>query len=275
MASCIRYTLSQLTALNTGAILQHGELHDMFETIKGSKWAISTTYLNPHNHRLTSKKQGFELARSHVYSDESILENFRNAFTKITVKNIVSAVAIINQLRIPDTMHGAIADLFHTSMAESQFLLNEYLTVLLTFSNAGVEKKIVHLFCKGVIKEFKTPREHHASKIETAEQKAKRWRLGNCLLIMKLYLYPYTTTAHPELADIFSYKIITERVLDQLCASILQGGNETDIQVLAEMFHLVSTHNELCAQYGDRIEQIFNDIRFPKTLRASLLDFLP
>lgn len=184
----IRYTLGQLSSLNNGKTTVVSMFSGYPEPI------TSETYQNPHNvrfHKSAPVSKEPILKSAHIHSDQKVVEDIRKVISGITREpsRVASAISRMNELSIPATQAQNVAKLFWTSMIECDFLIDEYLTVLLNFTNAdsGLMKNIYQQFVLSVIGEFMKPSTFEDSHVETGRNKAIRWRIRNAVILAKLF----------------------------------------------------------------------------------------
>jgi hypothetical protein len=281
----IHYTISQIMALNHGEHLTSGPLHKLFESFPPPQFGFGPDegYNNPYNHRFAGKKSDgkYRVKRAPALSDEAILDKLRSLFCGVTADGRKTTLTItkINQLIIPETQCDSIAKLFQDTMIECEFLMDEYLKILLTFrSRNGIEKEIRRKFISMVLKELKNPSTFEDSRIEEGLVKNQRWRRTNCVIIAKLAIYPYL----PVLKDIksqFSVDNIYKRFINHLFSNVDKDSN--DITNIAAVWQILEKKREFKEDprydvYRKKMGDIFEDPdkKYPKLLKIKLLDYI-
>lgn len=287
MRDIIRYTIEQLVTLNHGKSYESGAIYDLF-----SKYPTPhiDDYLNPHNHRFRTPTPnaggGFTLKKAHVYSDQKIIEDIRKVVGNISRGSgkVELAISRLNQLMIPSTQADNIAKLFHKSMIECDFLIEEYLSVLVGFTNTDstLLESIYRTFIKEVVNEFKNPSKFEDTAAETAYDKQLRWRIRNATILAKLYNMKLPDT--PLLGFLranLTTDIITTKFIDTIFSQLSPTDNGTT-QLLVAVWTIVSIEGKRLMQesavkykeYIAKIQQILNSPDYKVTDKVRLMNIM-
>jgi len=233
----LRYTLGQLSDLNNGKHLQSGTAYNIFSSYPAPH---IDDYLNTHNKRFfppksestqvnASQTPVFALKKAHAHSDQKISEDIRKIISNISKGSgkIQLAIQRMNQLSIPSTQAKNVAELFHLSMIECDFLIDEYLAVLVGFTNPDkvLMELIYRHFTDMITGEFRKPSKFTDSHAETGFDKELRWRIRNATIIAKMYNLKLPDTAE------FAYvkaSLTTPKIVTNFLSAIFTNLSHTD-----------------------------------------------
>lgn len=184
-----RYHPETLRSLNCKNIYPiEPSLLDFFNTFQKTRYP-NVTYQNPYNPNFVSHRK--KLFPTHEpFSDEKILADFKANLTKLTRENEEEITNLILQLHFPPGIEDKAAEVFHETVLSCIFLADVYVDLLLKMKKTCT--KIVESVNQIVSQQLYHPREFSTANdeiaCETAEQKAKKWRINNGLLIAELFL---------------------------------------------------------------------------------------
>lgn len=286
-----RYTIGQLMELNQGQHLESGTVRALFD-----QYPAPQTNLNPHNIYIKNKdkpaappssKPASQLLQQHqadAYSDERILDDIKQKVFVCISKGegkVAKALARMNNLVIPATQTKAIADLFHKSMIECNFLIDEYLIVLLHFTNANPEvaSQIHRDFMIKVVTEFKSPQKFKDSRTESGLDRGRRWRLNNAIILAKLY-----TNQLPEQCQFLRQALNTDKFctnfLDQVFAGV-KSNDSWSFELLVAVWGIVSQSPRLSTEsptqyqsYLTQLQTMSTNSQFQLSDRVRLMNLL-
>ena len=271
--SITRYTLDELISMNKGDTIRDTRLLKMFAEHNALDKPFITNYRNPHNKNLyATDKQNKTvfIKQAHEYSDVKVLENIRKIISQVQKNDrgkINLATERLNGLMIPETQINAIAKLFQETMVECDFLIDEYISVLLGFNlkhNKDLVMKIYSAFIRYVTTEFDKPSKFKDSNTETAEDKEHRWRSRNCLIIAKLYVQRFNRPEHQPISRVMVERIICQKFLDTIFTQ-LDFNKPNSIEILVSIWNVISEKLQVKvpAQYKLYVERIRNLMKDP------------
>lgn len=312
----LRYTLGQLVELNHGKSIGPGSA--TYELFSSYPEPHTTDYLNQHNkrfHRARSAPVGptpvtttsgststatattitttgapvptdFTLKKAHVYSDQKILEDIRKVISNISKGSgkVQLAISRMNQLSIPSTQAESVAKLFHLSMIECDFLIDEYIGVLIGFTNLdkSLMERLYTSFIRMVIGEFKTPSKFEDTHAESAYDKQTRWRIRNALILAKLYNLKVPET--PEFSCMrgsLETSIIIEKFIDPIFNSLSPTDNSTTQLLVAVWSVIAKSGTRLSkespsdyARYIAKIDELTKSVDYKMTDKVRLMGLL-
>ena len=306
----IRYTLGDLNDLNAGETLdssKYSELTKMFESFneldkrrqnaKEAKLANETVkqqphieeYLNKHNRYLYSEskmrnKRSF-IKQSHVYSDQRIIQDIRkviNCVQKHDNGKVKLSIKRMNELSIPPNQAANVAKLFHNSMIECDFLIDEYMDVLLGFNNTDDEKLMYNIYCfflNCIIQEFTKPSKFKDTDTETSADKEYRWRSRNAIIIAKLYTKNLEKRDLAKVKTSMQTNVICVRFLEPIFSQVSNTDQNT-IQLLISVWNICAPklqreHKKVYDSFIDRIQAIIDDPEYKMTDKVRLMNLLP
>lgn len=279
----IRYTLGQLSDLN------HGKATDLKLFSSYPAPITSEVYQNPHNHRFDKSTPTMirepVLKSTHIHSDQRVIEDIRKVISGITRENskVELAISRMSELSIPDTQALGVAKLFHHSMIECDFLIDEYLRVLLNFKNtdSALVKNIYQQFTLALTGEFLKPSKFEDSHVETGKAKSIRWRIRNAMILAKLY-----NSKLPESPE-FDYirrtlktNDIIARFLNPIFTAVSPTDNSTT-QLLSSVWTIIRDGKklereapEVFVRFTDQINAIINSSHYSATDKVRMMNLL-
>lgn len=279
----IRYTVGELFKLNTGQINTNSELHKRFD---GYPEPRISNYLNKHNRRFYSeikKDSGPKtfLNKAHEFDDSAIIEDIRKIVSCISRGGGKTKVAIsrMNELSIPGSQGPKIAELFHTSMIECHFLIDEYMDVLYGFSNSDMNLmvSIYNNFVKYVVTEFRKPSKFSDSHTESGADKSHRWRLHNCRILAKLFCRKLPANSLFDYSrEMLTVKDMQKRFLDKI-VSKLDSKDINTVLYLIEAWSVVlksgTADESIVTKYRNVFQSIMNSSEYGSSVKAQVMDF--
>src|SRR3989338_4168410 len=257
----IRYPLHILMSMNDGRVLTSGKTHDLFNQYPTLPHRIS--YDNPHNSRFPKIKPAASQLKAHVFDSASIIQDIRKVLSSISRSNISICKERLNSIRIPNTEVKKVAQLFHSSMIECIHLLDEYLDVILSMSNEGLEHSILQEFVLILTRTFRHPPKFEDSAIENGEIRSDRWKYRNAVIIATIY----SMNVHLDAFKDFSTELICDKFLDRLFADI-NSDNHASVVNLVEIWKLVSPRlkSENMEKYEKYIVDLKNLVQVTKRM---------
>lgn len=299
----LRYTLGQLVELNHGKSITPGS--STYELFSSYPEPHTTDYLNQHNKRFHRDKTApdvgaavsvgsasapmpteFTLKRAHIYSDQKVLEDIRKVISNISKGSgkVQLAISRMNQLSIPSTQAESVAKLFHLSMIECDFLIDEYVGVLLGFTNTDktLMGQLYSAFIKMVIGEFKTPSKFDDSHAESSYDKQTRWRIRNALILAKLYNQKLPDT--PEfncMKSSLDTPLIMEKFIEPIFSALSPNDNSTTQLLVAVWSVIAKSGTRLSKDAPDsykkclaKIEELTKSADYKMTDKVRLMSLL-
>jgi len=279
----IRYTIGQMIALNHGGTNVPAGMGKLFRTYVNG---LPKDYNNKHNKGIPVVPPG-EVKKSilssggnnGVYQDISVIPNIRHIFGSLAKSKTDATIKLINAIDIPITMVTEVAKLFFETCVQCPAVCDEYLNVLfrLSFPNR-VEQKITYQFVQILTENYARPPVLPDSKLESAADRNKHYHAATCLLLVKLFSFPFENTEQfKNPRAYFSAVTNFEKFIKPLFEK-MQGG---DVNALHNAAVVYRTLKEKCPTkfdlepYRGIIAEVYqNTSLFKLTVRLLLKDFI-
>lgn len=236
---------------------------NMFQKNKNS-------YHNPYNANFPSQNRKKIVPQIEPFSDDKIIFDLKELLLKVNDENKTFVLGQILKLHFTPTCEDKVSSLLLEITVNCIFLVHVYVDIIL-----GIESKcknIIEKINKAIINQIYHPKEFSSENddvaCETAEQKSKKWRINNGLLISELFL-----------RGKYHHQFMINQVLVPLINGI-SPINLINIEILSKIFPIVGPKLEIAhkANLTDifhQLEGISKDkVNYPTRNRFLILDII-
>lgn len=206
-------------------------------------------YQNPFNANFITQNRKKIIPTAEPFSDDKIIFDLRELILKVNEDNKSTILEQILKLHFTPTCEEKIAELLLEVTVNCIFLVHVYVDIILGIE--GKCKNIIEKINKAIINQIYYPKEFSAENddiaCETAEQKSKRWRINNGLLISELFL-----------RDKYPHQFMINHVLTPLINGVQQSSdtkNLVNIEILNKIFPIVGPKLEI--RHKANLESVF------------------
>jgi len=261
-------------------------------------------YQNPHNANFTSQNRKKILPVVEPFSDDKIIFDLKELLLKVNEENKVAVLEQILKLHFTPTCEDKVAELLLDITVSCIFLVHIYVDIML-----GIESKcknVIEKINKAIINQIYHPKEFSSANddiaCETAEQKSKKWRIHNGLLISELFLRdkyhhqfminqvlvplingipaPAPSPAPAQAPVLVATASTSTASTSSSDTSKAQTGNLVNIEILNKIFPIVGPKLEIRHKANldsifFQLEQISKDkVNYPTRYRFIILDII-
>lgn len=262
-----RYTQDELRSLNRREILPvDPKLLEFFSKFPKTKYT-NNDYQNPYNLNFIFHRK--KLFPTHEpFSDQKIIADFKSILLKLTRDNLDETSKHILNINFPQTIKPKIATVLHKTIINCIFLVDVYAELILLISRQ--DNEITNYLNEIIIQQLYHPKkfsdENDEIACETAEQKEKKWRISNGLLIAELFLN-----------NVYSPQFMVNDIIVPIVNHI-KVEDTINIEVLKKIFpiilpKLVESKTNISSIFY-KLKKISENKEYPPRLRYLLMDII-
>ena len=265
----ITYSIQTLYSLNKKNIYTiNSELINFFNTFPKNKY-INTPYRNPLNINFKEQTRKKLFPTIEAFSDEKIISELRSILIKLTPENKKIILKQLYKIRISPTCLDKVVELLHQITIDCIFLVETYVDIFLNVEQWN--KTMIDKLYERIIKQFYHPIKFSTKfdniACETAEQKEKRWKINNAIIIAEFFR-----------KNKINHQFMINKIFIPLINGIKQG-NLLNIEILHKILmsikpQLTQKNQVNLSDLLNQIEKLSKEQTYQHRLRFLLMDII-
>jgi len=270
MMECkITYTPETIQELNKSNLIPlNPNLLKFFQRFPKSKYS-NVIYNNSLNKNFPTQNRKKILPKLEPFTDEKTLFDLKALLIKVNDENQATILDQILKLNFTENSIDKVAELVHEVTVNCIFLVKVYVDIILQMEEKC--PKIIEKINFNIIKQLYQPKVFDPANdefaCETAEQKAKKWRINNGMLISELFL-----------RDKYHYQFMMDKIINPLIADI-SADDMVNIEVLHKIIPIVGPKLELkhklnLTELFTQLTELSANKAYPPRLRFLIMDVI-